>query len=306
MSFSTNIKNEISNLSYSRSESISELSAIFNISANIENREVTIYTENLSVARRIYKLIKDIYRIEITTSKEKLKRLNKNYLITIVIKENVDNILNDLSIINEKNKRLYVPDNYMIDSEEEIKAYLRGIFLVCGSINDPKTSRYHMEFIIDNFKTANFVNKLLNNLNYNSKNLKRDNHYVVYVKKSEKISDFIKLLNAYNNLFYYEDIRIYRDHKNMTNRLNNCEQANVEKIVNSSNELIKDIEKLQCNDNYQLLDEKIKELCFYKLKYKESSMQELADIISYETGKKISKSGVNHRIRKIRELVNKK
>ena len=129
---------------------------------------------------------------------------------------------------------------------------------------------------------------------------------MVYLKESEKISDFIKLLNAYNSLFYYEDIRIYRDHKNMTNRLNNCEQANIDKIVFSSNEQLENIKKLRELKDFDLLDDKIKEICIYKEKYPESSMGELAEVISHETNTKITKSGINHRFRKIKEMVTKK
>lgn len=129
---------------------------------------------------------------------------------------------------------------------------------------------------------------------------------MVYLKESERISDFIKLLNAYNSLFYYEDIRIYRDHKNMTNRLNNCEQANIDKIVFSSNEQLENIQKLKQREDFDLIDDKIKEVCIYKEKYPESSMQELADIISLETNTKITKSGINHRFRKIKEMVSQK
>ena len=128
---------------------------------------------------------------------------------------------------------------------------------------------------------------------------------MVYIKEAEKISDFIKLLNATTSLFYYEDIRIYRDHKNMTNRLNNCEQANVDKIFNASQEQLELISKLKEITDFDLLDDKIKTICIYKEKYPDSSMQELADIISSETEKRITKSCINHRFRKIREIIEK-
>ena len=126
---------------------------------------------------------------------------------------------------------------------------------------------------------------------------------MVYIKEAEKISDFIKLLNATTSLFYYEDIRIYRDHKNMTNRLNNCEQANVDKSINASKEQLDLIAKLREIRDFDLLDEKIKDICIYKEKYPESSMTELAEIISSETERPITKSGINHRFRKIKEIV---
>lgn len=306
MSFTTNIKNEILNLDYPRSELLTELSAIINISAEIEKDKFSLYLENIGVSRRIYKLIKDLFNTDIELIKEKINRLNKQHLIHIIVEDKNKKILKTLNIINDKNQRKRKPDNFMTDNLEEKKAYLRGAFLICGSVNDPSTSRYHLEFIIDNKITAEFINKLLNELNYNSKVLKREKHYMVYLKESERISDFIKLLNAYSSLFYYEDIRIYRDHKNMTNRLNNCEQANIDKIVFSSNEQLENIRKLKEIKDFDLLDDKIKEICIYKEKYPESSMGELAEIISHETNTKITKSGINHRFRKIKEMINEK
>ena len=301
MSFTTNIKNEISNIEYSESEKMAELSAILNIGVKIHEDNFEILIENLSVARRIYKLIKDIYHVEIETSE--VNTLRKNKLVSLKVTEKIDLILNDLCIL-ENGKRIYIPHNYLIDELKDKQAYLRGIFMMCGSINDPKTSRYHAEFVISNEETANEVNKLLNELHFNSKVIKREKNYMVYIKESEKISDFIKMLNATTSLFYYEDIRIYRDHKNMTNRLNNCEQANVDKMINASNEQLEMIKKLREIMDFDLLDDKIKTICIYKEKYPESSMSELAEIISSETEKPISKSCINHRFRKIKEMIN--
>lgn len=304
MSFTSNIKNEISSIEYGESEKMAELSAILNIGVKIYEDKFEIYTENISVARRIYLLIKEIYHVEIDMDTG-YNSLRGNKLVLLSVHDKIDLILSDLCI-QKNNERIYVPDNYLVDEEHDKQAYLRGVFMMCGSINDPKTSRYHLEFVISNEDTANYVNNLLNEFYFNSKVIKRDKNYMVYIKESEKISDFIKLLNARTSLFYYEDIRIYRDHKNMTNRLNNCEQANIDKIVFSSNEQLENIQKLKQREDFDLIDDKIKEVCIYKEKYPESSMQELADIISLETNTKITKSGINHRFRKIKEMVSQK
>jgi len=301
MSYTSNIKNEISNIEYSNSETMAELSAILNIGVNIEEDSFNIYSENISVARRIYKLIKDLYHIEIEMKTDEKNNIRGNKLIRLIIKDKKDLILNDLSIL-DNNKRIYTPKEYLIDDLKDKQAYLRGIFMICGSINDPKTSRYHAEFVISNEETANFINDLLNELSFNSKILKRDKNYMVYIKESEKISDFIKLLNALTSLFYYEDIRIYRDHKNMANRMNNFDQANIDKSIKSSYEQLELIRKLKEKTDFDLLDDKIKEICIYKEKYPETSLEELAQIISMETEKPITKSGINHRFRKIKEM----
>ena len=301
MSFTSNIKNEISSIEYGESEKMAELSAILNVGVKIYEDKFEIYTENISVARRIYLLIKEIYHVEIDMDTG-YNSLRGNKLVLLSVHDKIDLILSDLC--NQKNnERIYVPDNYLVDEEHDKQAYLRGVFMICGSINDPKTSRYHLEFVISNEDTANYVNNLLNEFYFNSKVIKRDKNYMVYIKESEKISDFIKLLNARTSLFYYEDIRIYRDHKNMTNRLNNCEQANVDKMIQASSEQLELIRKLRETRDFDLLEQGIKDICIYKEKYPESSMAELAEIISTETERPITKSGINHRFRKIKEMV---
>jgi len=128
---------------------------------------------------------------------------------------------------------------------------------------------------------------------------------MVYIKEAEKIGDFLRIINAYNAVLYYEDIRIYRDHKNMTNRLNNCEQANVDKIVMSASKQVNDIEKIKKECGLDVLDEKVRIVAEYRLKYKEASLLELSEIISIETGTPITKSGINHRMKKIEEIANR-
>ena len=174
--------------------------------------------------------------------------------------------------------------------------------MVSGSLNDPKTLRYHLEFLINDTMYAKFLNELLNNNNLNSKILHRKKGYMIYIKEAEKISDFLRLIRAYNGVMYYEEIRVYREKINMTNRLNNCEQANVEKMVATSNKLINDIKLLREKDMFDLLDDKVKESAIYREKYPETSLLELSKIMSMETGSSITKSCLNHRFRKIKEL----
>lgn len=302
MTFSFNVKDEVSRIETTKTESISELSAIIRNSANIQD-SIIIHIENNSVARRVYKLIKNLYGINPTiTVRKKYFSSGLSYILTITNKKN--EILQDLSIFDKNNKYLNIPKEYIVSDEEDIRAYLRGVFIVCGSVNDPKKSRYHLEFVIDDNKYALFLKDLLNSYNLGAKIIKRTKNYTVYVKEAEKISDFLRVIKAYNAVMYFEDIRIYRDHKNMTNRLNNCEQANMDKVFFTASQQIKDIEKLQEYDMITLLDEKLQQLIEYRLKYPENSLQELSDIITLETGTKITKSGLNHRFRKIREIVN--
>ncbi|MFA7688671.1 MAG: DNA-binding protein WhiA [Bacilli bacterium] len=304
MSFGSQIKNEVSKLEITKAESISELSAIIRNNA-IMSDEIKIYTENSSIARRIFRLIKDIYNINSDIIILEKKVLNKKHVYLIYIREKVKEILMDLAIVNEENNIIDVPKEYILSDEEQISAYLRGIFLSGGSINDPKTSQYHLELLINNKTHALYINNLLNNYNLNSKMIGRKKGYIVYIKEAEKISDFLRYIKAFNAVMYFEDIRIYRDHKNMTNRLNNCEQATIEKIIATAKKQIININNIKNQVGLDILDEKLKETCEYRLKYPEVSLKELSEIISLETDKKVTKSGLNHRFRKIRELSNK-
>ncbi|MGM9881461.1 MAG: DNA-binding protein WhiA [Bacilli bacterium] len=302
MSFTSVVKDEVTRLDTSRLENISELSAIIRVAATINN-EINIVIENNAVARRTFKLIKSIYDVSPSITVRN-KKLGKGLTYILNIKNKPKELLEDLSIV-DNNKYLEVPKEYIISDEEQLRAYLRGVFLVSGSVNDPKTSRYHLEFILDTKEYSEFINKLLSSYDLNSRIIKREKKYTVYIKEAEKISDFLRIIKAFSAVMYFEDIRIYRDHKNMTNRLNNCEQANIDKVFITASKQIKDIEKLYELDVVDLLDDKLKEVIDYRMKYKESSLKELADIISLETGTEITKSGLNHRFRKIREIVEK-
>ena len=301
MTFSTEVKNEITKLESSRLEYISELSALVRNSAIIDDT-IKIVIENNAVARRAYKLLKEIYDVNPSITIRKRIGINKGYSYILEIKKRIGDILTDLSIM-DKGLFLNIPKSYIYDDEDTRRAYLRGVFISTGSINDPKTSRYHLEFIVDDNEYALFVSSLLNENNLNSKVIRREKNYMVYVKEADKIADFLRIIKAYNAVMYFENIRIYREKKNNTNRLNNCEQANMDKVFMTSSKQLHDIELLQKWDMIDLLDEKLQEVIKYRLEYPESSLQELSDIMSKDTGKVITKSGLNHRFRKIKEIV---
>ena len=299
MSFTSEVKNEVSKLETLAIENVTELSALLRNISTIEANRIHITTENASVARRIFNLLKQKYKV---TSKVTVRRgynFNKNYIYILELKYKVDSIINDLSLKED------IPKSYLYDDDSLKRAYIRGIFLACGSINDPKKSRYHLEFLIDTKSYAIFLQKLFNSFDLNSKIIRRETKYMLYLKEAEKIGDFLRIIGATNSLFYYEDIRIYRDHKNMTNRLNNCEQANVDKMIETATRQVQDIELLEEEKAFSLLDDKVKEVAIYRKKYPEASLLELSEIISLETGTMITKSGLYHRMNKIKQLANK-
>ncbi len=305
MSFTTIVKNEVCSLEFPILENIAELSGFIRSCGKYSYDKIEITIENIKVAKRIYTLLKNIYNVEIALDKRKMANFSSKSLYVIIVETKVKQILNDLSVLDDFKNYIESPREYIIGSIDEIKAYLRGSFLGRGSINDPSTSQYHLEFVYDNKYEAVFIQRLLNQFEMNCKIIIRDSKYMVYIKESEKISDFLKIINASKAVLYYENVRIKKEQKNNTNRLNNCEQANTDKVIATAMEQIKYIEFINLTIGLNILDEKLKETCSYRLKYPEASLNELSQIISIETNKKISKSCLNHRFRKIKEIYEK-
>jgi DNA-binding protein WhiA len=305
MSFSTEVKNEVTRIDNNSLENMALLSAYIRQNAYVGNDIIIIHTENPAVCRYLFKNIKEIYDVTSKITVRKNYNFKKSLSYIIEIKERHEFILKDLSLINDEGYFINIPKEYIVGDSELEKAYLRGCFLASGSINDPKTSRYHLEFLIDDSEYATFISDLLNNYDMNSRIIKRKNGYMVYIKEAEKISDFLKMIKAYNGVLYFENIRIYRDQKNITNRLNNCEQANIEKTINTALKQVEDITLINNMIGIDAIDEKLGEVAEYRLKYPESSLLELSNIMSHELNKKITKSCLNHRFRKIREMADK-
>jgi len=294
MTFSARLKEEIAAIPINALEARVELAALLKFDGRLENNKIILTLENASVARRIYKHIKEIFNIDIKVTVRNQKRFRIKQIYILEINEKIELVKELLNIKSE----------YLETNEDKI-SFVRGAFLASGSISDPSTSGYHLEFVFQKLSDAKIVDGILKSFNLDSKVLKRSNRYMVYIKSAEEISDVIKLLGAINSLFYFEDIRIYRDHKNMVNRLNNCEIANQEKSLTTGMRQVEDINYLIDNDLFDLLDDNIKLVANYRLKYPESSYLELAEIISLETDYKIGKSGINHNFIKIKKLVDK-
>ena len=291
MTFTTRLKEEISKLENNDLEARSILEAFLRYNALIK-KSITITLENASVTRFIYKLLKETFDIspKITVRIQKRFRIKQIYILEV--NEKVDFIINNLNINS----------NPMLDSDEDKIAYLKGAFLGIGNVSNPKTSGYHLEFILNKESDAMYISDILNYFKLNAKVIKRGYKYISYIKMSESISDLIKMFKAINSLFEFEDTRIYRDHKNMVNRLNNCEIANQEKTIKSGLSQLEDIKYLEDNDLLNLLDEKMQLVINYRKKYPESSYQELSEIISLETDYKVGKSGINHHFIKLRKI----
>lgn len=307
MSFSTEIKNEIIRYEYKTSEKTALLSALIKINGTLNMTSnglaIDIRTENAKTAKLIFLIVQELYKIDCRLLVSKKDKLNKNNVYIAQIRNNSIEILNDLEIYKDGNIDA-LPTGKTLKKDSDKRAYLTGSFLASGSINDPSSKNYHLEISANSERHAQYLQKLIFKFNLNPKIIKRRNRYVIYLKKSEEISDFLRIINSQVGVMEFEEERINKDYWNSNNRLNICEISNEVKTLNSAKEQIEAIEKIFKNKKDYLLDSKDKQIVQIRLDNPEANLQEIADIYKQKFDKPLSKSGVNHRIRKVKQIAN--
>ncbi|MEB3376514.1 DNA-binding protein WhiA [Pediococcus pentosaceus] len=306
MSYASEVKKELTSLEVHEKNAKAELMALIRMNGaiGINNRQLTLntQTENPAIARRIYSLLKEFYHLEAELSVRRKMKLKKNNLYIVRLRKGVKELLNDLSIlkddfqINEK-----VPEG-LLTEESELRSYLRGAFLASGSVNNPETSRYHLE-IYSLYESHNqMIADWINKYNLNARTTERRSGYIVYLKEAEHIADFLQLIGATNSMLKFEDVRIMRDMRNSVNRLVNCETANLNKVANASMKQINNIQFIDETVGLGELPPKLREVAEARLIHREVSLKELGELVP---GGPISKSGINHRLRKINQYAEK-
>ncbi|CAI2577089.1 putative cell division protein WhiA [Apilactobacillus kunkeei] len=274
-----------------------------NGSISLANRKIilNIQTENPAIARRIYKLILEFYEVESKLVVRKKMKLNKNNVYVVRIANQAQAILDDLGIFDNYQIVERVPIELLKD-DSQVRSYLRGAFLAGGSVNNPETSRYHLEIYSLYEEHNDMISEMMNKYELNSRTTDRRSGYITYLKEAEKIANFLQLIGATNAMLKFEDVRIMRDMRNSVNRLVNCENANMNKVANASTKQISNIQFIDDTVGLDKLPEKLYEVAITRMKMPEVSLKELSE--SLPSGA-ISKSGINHRLRKINEFADK-
>ena len=231
----------------------------------------------------------------------KKMKLKKNNIYVLRIKSRVSEILQDLEIMDENGLRSY-PTAKLVSRQCCARAYLAGAFLAGGSVNAPTNSNYHLEIATSDDKLANFIKKQMEKFYLPGKCIQRRNQTIVYLKSSEKIADFLKAIGAMQAVFEFEDVRIQRDFVNSLTRLDNCEFANEMKSLAAGKSQVEDIEYLENYGAMEFLPEKIKQAAYLRKEHPEASLNELCDLFEEKYGETISKSGMRHRLNKMKEI----
>ncbi|MGJ9457590.1 DNA-binding protein WhiA [Oceanobacillus sp. CF4.6] len=306
MSFASEIKKELTTMEIEECCKFAELAALIRmngaVSLSRQEYSLDVQTENAAIARRIYTLIKSSYSLPVELLVRKKMKLKKNNVYIVRMKEDVEQFLKDLDIIRDHYTVVRTISKKYLDKTCCKRAYLRGAFLAGGSINNPETSSYHLE-ISNYYQVHNdALCELLNSFNLRARTLERKNGYIVYLKEAEKITEFLSIIGANIALFKFEDVRIIRDMRNSVNRLVNCETANLNKTIGAAFRQIENIKFIDETVGLDQLPDKLQEIAKLRVQHEDVSLKELGELV---TGGKISKSGVNHRLKKIDDFADR-
>lgn len=286
MTFSTKVKNELCKNSYPFCEnSIKILYGFLLFLKNFKISEITFYTENKNIAKLIYDLIIQNFELN-TLDSISLKENEKNIVLKLLGVKNIKQIL--------KNPKI---NNNLLKNQNDIKLFLRGVFLSCGNISEPKNG-YHLEFSMSCKGLYNHLINIFNEiktLDVKIKKTVRNGNLIIYIKDSSCITDFLTFIGASNSSMELIQIKMVKEVRNYVNRTTNFETANINKTATAAAKQIKVIKRLKNEGDFKYLDEDLKELANLRIKNPEMSFRELGEKLSTP----LSRSAVNYKIKKI-------
>jgi cell division protein WhiA len=308
MSFSAKVKSEVCRIGeLTREEAKAELAAVMKASGTLSlgsNKQLSfrVTTENPSIARRMFKLLKQYFNIHTKLLVKKSNAFKKNNIYMVIITEEmgVRSLLKEMGVLSSSEGIIsldYGIPMVLLENDDCKKAYIRGSFLGGGSISNPEKT-YHVEFVTHNLDYAEELSRLINSYSISSKVIQRKGSYIIYIKEGEQIVDLLNIIGAHTSLLELENVRIMKEMRNNVNRLVNCETANLSKTVNAAIRQVESIKLIQEELGLQRLPKNLREIAELRLVYPDESLKELGDLLSPPVGK----SGVNHRLRRIEKI----
>ncbi|HFR3539063.1 TPA: DNA-binding protein WhiA [Streptococcus suis] len=299
MSFTIKVKEE---LLIQSSQNKSELSAIIKLSGSLglasTGLTLSISTENAKIARHIYELLLYFYQVKAEIRHHQKTNLKKNRVYAVVIEDGVNDILNDLHLADSFFGLETGISPLVLENDSWSQAYLRGAFLAAGSVKDPEKGRYQLEIASVYSDHAHDLANLLQKFLLDAKVIERSKGTITYLQRAEDIMDFLLVIGAEEAKTEFEDIKLLREARNDLNRANNAETANIAKTVNASMKTINNIIKIMDTIGLDQLSGDLQEIAQLRIQNPDYSIQQLADSLTVP----ITKSGVNHRLRKINKI----
>ncbi|NLO47608.1 MAG: DNA-binding protein WhiA [Clostridiales bacterium] len=300
MSFASDTKQELCKISIGKKCcSLAEAYGILLYCNTFTDKEIKVVTENKALVQRLPKLFEKVFTLSFDQKPEDNEPEGKKAFVIFDTKK----IAKILQSFGYDTKKVYAHHvNFAILEDDCCKAsFIRGAFLAGGSVTDP-AKRYHLELVTDHYNVNKETYSVLVELGFEAKNASRNGNYMAYFKQSEAIEDLLTTMGAPLAAMAVMNAKVEKDMRNSINRRVNCDTANLEKMVNASIEQVEAIRKLEASGSFENLTEKLKETARLRLSNPEASIAELAAM----SDPPVTKSCLNHRLRKIVKLSDRK
>lgn len=256
---------------------------------SFNSRDISINTENEEIANSYEKLMDEFFAIECIREKTPG---GKWKLSVPSFKERLE-VLHFFG--HDKNEVTLKINRSNFDCDNCEGAFFAGAFISCGTISSPEKD-YHLEFVVPYLNLSKSLVKLLSEFDLNAKTTNRKGYSVIYFKESESIEECLYRMGAHSAAFEIMNIKVVKDFRNKANRVANCENANINRIVNAVAPQLCAIQKIEEKQGLDSLTDELREIALLRLENPEASLQELADMTT------LSRSGVNHRLKKIEKI----
>ncbi len=295
MSFSSDLKEELLHIEAENPCCmLAESYGLLLFGRSFSARELSISTENASVARKYQYLIQRLCENE----PDLVHATAKKYKVEVENKEDRLRVLSAFGYDGTERTRRLNWSN--IQEDCCVGAFLRGAFLSCGTVNSPEKN-YHLEFVIPHYNLCCDLKKFLENSDFAPKEVRRNGLYVLYFKKTEEIQNLLGIMGASKFVMEFIDVIVYKDIRNNVNRRLNFESANLNKTVNAAMQQIELIEKLQRTEAFSKLPDELRNIARIRLDNPDYSLKQIGEAMAPP----MSRSGVNHRLHKLCDMAEK-
>jgi hypothetical protein len=255
-------------------------------------------TENAATARKIFKLLRETYNMQASVRIESHKRFKRTRQYAVEVspdgQENI--VLKDLGLLGDDYTIKRNVNWSLVGKNCCKRAYLRGVFICKGFINRPEGA-YHLEIVLNNSRLAADLQKMLSRLGVEARQGERKSNIILYLKESEKIVGFLRIVGASKALLDFENVRIIKSMRNQVNRQVNCETANLAKTVDASLRQVELIKALIKRTGANGIPYQFREMALLRIEYPDSTLKELGALMDPP----LSKSGAAYRMRKLED-----
>lgn len=272
---------------------LAELAGLAYMDGTLTKNGYDVVAGQAAAARKVYLLFKQLYQPEMEVKVRHRARFGRQpvYIVGIPQQRKLERITKSLAGVERR---------YTLERWGKAccrRAFLRGVYLARGSVTEP-SKNYHLEIITNTYSQAALVQGLTETLGLSPGVVRRKNHVTLYFKDGGQIGQFLGLLGAHTAVLKLESVRIMKDMRNQANRLVNCETANMDKTLEASLRQVENIHLIQEKVGLASLPPDLQEISKLRLEYPYASLKELGELLDVS----LSKSGVNHRLRKLEAI----